>query len=195
MSGSGSSQCAAQGGNGATCSADVQCRAGSICQTSLSQCANAGPLPDGGACSEKQLCAAGLTCVGATAGSLGACAPPRAQGAPCVAGLDCQAHLACVRVDGGSRQCEPRLADGAPCAAPRDCRLYSRCINGSCLALPRPGEACPFGACLYGVCEAGQPDAGPRCLPPLSPGGACLRDADCASGRCFSNRCLALCAP
>ncbi len=180
---------------GQACSDDVQCSAGLICRTPGGTCELLGPIPAGQPCSLRQICAAGNTCVGATANQLGRCDMPLASGQSCVSSVDCQSHLACNPSDGGS-VCGPRRPAGSSCGLDRDCMAFARCVAGTCTELPVPGPqvSCVAGGCLWGRCEH-LADGGTHCADYGGPGQSCVSDAECASNRCLSGRCVAPCNP
>jgi hypothetical protein len=186
--------CADRFGSGVDCTDDVQCQQGLLCEPLTGKCEPVGPLLPGAACSLRQSCAPGSVCLGVSANELGVCGAPKVEGEPCVVSSDCEQHLACAAADGGPKKCGPRFSEGTPCTASRDCRAFDRCINGSCKALPFPGQSCLAGACVFGVCEPA--DAGYSvCGDMGGPGDPCFADGECQSNRCLAGRCLAACAP
>lgn len=181
---------------GTNCTDDRQCQEGSICVVESGKCGGEGPLPRDSACGSRQSCAPGLTCVGLQPNTLGVCSDPRSTDDLCTGHLDCEGHLACVAADGGSQKhCTARREDGAPCALTRECQLYSACRGGTCIRLPRLGEACVSNECVYGSCTESGTDGGRTCTGQLPPNAPCTFDAECSSSRCSAGSCLAACTP
>lgn len=177
------------------CSYDAQCASSLLCLKETGRCGSPGPLPQGAACTLRQTCAIGLTCVGThntqTPG-VGTCLPPVPAAGPCTSTFDCEAHSACdPALDGGT--CAERLDEGAPCRQDRDCNVFSRCHAGACTALPSPGEPCPQGACTHGTCGAA--DGGVMCTGMAGTGTPCTRNAECRSLQCVAGACLPACSP
>lgn len=186
--------CTNKQGAGVSCTDDVQCSAGYLCQQNKCEPKVLGVLP--AACSDRQTCPLGTTCVGASAMLLGLCEPPITAGEPCLASDDCQRHLACAPSDGGwSLECAFRQPNRGACTLDRDCQILSRCKGGVCTRLPVTGQSCvEERACLFGPCT-GVADGGAYCADRYGPGTQCQLDSDCASNRCVGNMCLPACAP
>lgn len=187
--------CAGRRNQGVGCSDDVQCLDELLCDSLRLTCEPRVLAQPGSPCGQRQECPFGNVCVGATATNLGSCAAPLSQGLACGGSSECLPHLACTSASDGGRVCGARLQAGAPCAFDRDCQVLSRCRQGACVELPATGESCDQAQeCLWGPCAA-QPDAGLMCVERYGPGAVCQLDADCASQKCVSGRCLASCAP
>jgi hypothetical protein len=178
----------------ASCTDDVHCLPGLICQ--MMQCVPKVVTDMGAECSDRQTCPMGTVCVDATAMQLGHCLPPLMQDQVCISTDDCAAQLACTSADGGlGTICNTRAPNGASCTGDRDCQLYSRCLGNLCTRLPYTGQDCTATqACLFGPC-VGAADGGSVCADRFGPGAMCSHDEDCASLRCLSGLCLPTCAP
>jgi len=187
--------CTLRNGLGSSCTDDVQCQSGLICQVLENQCALQMLPTAGSACSLAQTCPAGTTCVGASASQLGQCEPPLDAGEPCSASSDCYDFQACVSTDGGiQRYCGPRQPAGKHCTEDRECQDFTVCRQGSCVTLPSRGGSCAVTReCLTGACIS--LDGGYLCVDPLSAGASCSRDSDCASGLCTQGQCMPSCTP
>lgn len=179
---------------GSSCTDDVHCLPGLICQ--MMQCTPKVVTEMGAECSDRQSCPPGTVCVGATTMQLGHCLPPLMESTACISTDDCQAQLACTSADGGlGMSCATRSPNGASCTVDRDCELYSRCLGNLCTRLPYTGQDCTATqACLFGPC-VGSADGGSICADRFGPGAQCQHDEDCASLRCLSGLCLPTCAP
>jgi hypothetical protein len=68
---------------------------------------------------------------------------------------------------------------GAPCDDTTRCADGAACVSGTCVARPRPGEACGEPGAL--PCVVGSDCEGGRCSAPAprQPGESCSRDGDC----------------
>jgi hypothetical protein len=187
--------CFPRGDQGDTCSDDVQCLDGLLCDAVRSTCEPKVLSTAGALCGTRQSCPTATACIGATSSSLGTCGVPRVEGEPCAVSSECTAHLACRRANDGGYVCGARAQSGQSCAFDRDCRVLSRCRLGTCVDLPGTGESCAEAqACLWGPC-ATVADAGSICVERYGPGALCQGDSDCASEKCVAGRCLAACAP
>lgn len=169
----------------------------------------------GSACAQDYECKDGLTCVGWTSGSDGACQSPPAVGQPCGAGptdgggtfsIDygfgshppCASGAYCA---GGT--CAAQGASGASCAGDLECQPGLTCHNGQC---GTGGPSPQNGACLYKQdCQEGlfcaAQDAGSigTCQPRETTGGACTQFGDQCKGACAApdgsavGQCAAIC--
>lgn len=186
--------CEPKRNTGAPCSDDSQCLPGDVCETLSASCEPSVLTQAGAPCGARQLCPTGMVCLGLRQGGLGECQPPAAPGQPCVSSDDCQAQLACGRVDGGL-VCGPLRAAGQACAATRDCQAFTVCLGNTCTPLPTVGAACSTTRqCQWGTClDTG--DGGLMCSSGQGPGAHCSTGSDCASGRCEAGQCLAACSP
>lgn len=180
---------------GDACLSDI-CAAGLVCEPVLGQCAPQEVLA-GEPCGLLQHCPAGLTCLGLTPTAPGSCGTPVPIGEACAGAVDCEAHLACSSADeDGGTSCRLRSAPGEACDTARQCQVTGACLDGGCVELPLPGEACAHTrACRWGLCRPGAVDGGYVCGALLGPGVACRRNEECASGQCSQGTCLARCVP
>ncbi|MFT3839768.1 MAG: hypothetical protein QM723_22470 [Myxococcaceae bacterium] len=188
--------CTLRNGMGISCTDDVQCQSGLICQlASTNSTCQPQQLPKGSACSLAQTCLGGTTCVGASANQLGMCSTPLDAGMPCAASTDCNEFEACVSADGGiQRYCGARQGPGGRCNEDRECEYFTVCRQSSCVSLPTRGASCAVTRqCLTGACIS--LDGGYLCVDPLSAGASCTGNADCASGMCTQGQCMPSCTP
>jgi hypothetical protein len=160
-------------------------------------------------------CASGLTCVGWTGSTDGACTTPGTAGKPCEQAADagsalyidygfgshpsCAAGAYCV-----TPTCKAQVASGAACTEDDECMTGMTCLLGHCAT---GGPSAEAGACdtkvdcvqgLY--CAPGDGGATPgACLPREGQGGGCTTSGDQCKGICVSpdggagGVCTALC--
>jgi hypothetical protein len=126
-----------------------------------------GTVAAGGACAGDQECQDGLTCVGWTSSSDGACKTPPAIGEPCGEGP----------AEAGTLQLTTNFNFGThPACAPGAYCSISKCVaqvadGQSCLADTK--NQCASGHCFEGKCGSTMPSA---------QGGPCTSKTDCNSG-------------
>jgi len=160
-------------------------------------------------------CASGLTCVGWTGSTDGACSTPGAAGKPCEQASDagsalyldygfgshppCAAGAYCV-----TPTCQAQGGAGAACTQDAACPTGMTCHLGHCAAAgpSTDGGACDTkGDCQQGLyCATGDGGAVPgSCLPREIAGGPCTTNGDQCKGLCVSpdggagGVCTALC--
>lgn len=148
--------------NGDSCSRTAVCEDGTCVVRPAS-------LPAGSPCladSEEQQCAVGLACLPTTvAATAHACVRLPKKGEGCYLKALCDVGLTCK-----DEFCEKLPAVGDPCAQAddlmkRSCSPQAECVGGTCVVLPKGGEACSAGsrscspgyACEGGTCVAEVP--------------------------------------
>lgn len=104
------------------------------------------------------------------------CVTPRAIGATCERGTDCQGGLWCDR-----SSCQLQKSNGSTCDADAQCHS-THCFQGTCVALSRVGEPCAAGCALPAVC------VDDTCVPGAADGESCV-DKGCAFGWCQNGVC------
>jgi hypothetical protein len=159
---------------GGKCSSTDRCAGDAYCDTSVSGVTGTCKLPsagEGAACADETSCAPPLYCdLDPTAG-MGTCRRPAATGEACADGFG---FIVCDDVrdycDPSSLTCARRAGIGASCSSSQACIDYAECDGMTCLALPKPGEACRGGSCLgtakcdgaSGYCTV--PSSGDACI-------------------------------
>lgn len=198
VAGSDGGVCVARLPESAPCGGD-ECQPGLACLPSSGQCEPERLTALGAPCLAGQVCPTGAACVGWTNEAPGACETLHDEGAPCTRHGDCQPHLACLEVefaDGGpsGRACARRQPVGGDCDDGRACDVQAVCVEGRCVPLPSPDDACgEAGQCLWGACRVTSAEA--WCVGLLGPGAACQADDECAGHRCVGGACVAACTP
>ena len=139
---------------GATCLDDRECGTG--------RC-------DAPACAPDACCPGGCAPFVAPAKLDAACTPEIG----CVDGAFCGADKSChaLVVAGGDCDADAHCAAGLACIGPTDLQA------GTCRALPRLGESCPYQRCaeIGARCDASQ-----HCVPIGTDGATCTDDAECS---------------
>lgn len=140
------------GGSCATLQPNQSCAFGSYCSPTATGGAAVCTAPsavEGSACTTIFGCASPLFCDLDPAIGAGTCRRAATSGAPCsIAGYSYMAcddiRETCNRAIG---TCVRRTAVGEPCEANRaDCVGYAICVGTTCVAHPKPGEACTLNA-------------------------------------------------
>ncbi len=137
-----------QGGVGAACNGDTECRTGLKCDTTTHKCAAGHSTKEGESCTISDECAMGLYCAG------GACAKAGSgmAGAACSSDADCGAGLKCAIVGFGLSCIAQGTGDvGADCKGAQDCFGGLGCYDGKCgfqpLGAPSVGPLWPGVTC------------------------------------------------
>ena len=196
------------GASGAWCTLSYQSQ---VCPAAMRCGALDGGLPNssdvgtcqamgvGTPCSRDSDCVPEHYCM---AGTSPRCQPRLAANLACdPAGIPCVTGATCTQVTAGAYRCLVPGKKDQPCIAALPspvCESGLTCIAGTCTDLGAMGGQCA-GYCSMGRCDQdGGFDAGlgalvGRCVPPGPPGTPCADDHECASQRCRSNVCGALC--
>lgn len=145
-----------------------------------------GQVADGDGCSLDAECASG-TCVlpadcpesGCCVGQCRATQEPVAAGGTCDKARDCQAGLVC----GEDRTCHAPAGEGGACRSDRECSDGLACVEvtdlpGTCRALPRATERCPFQRCTSENLRCDE--ATNTCVTVGLPGDPCTTSFDCS---------------
>ncbi|HEX7480000.1 MAG TPA: hypothetical protein VF331_19540 [Polyangiales bacterium] len=205
--------CTALGAAGDSCNSSDECRNLLACSTA-GTCAKPATVGQPCGLTGQVSCALGLLCSGAdTAQNLaGKCTPVSAAFTAktgescdlqkqkyCVDGVACIAMLANATA---TFSCAAKVAAGASChfAVPSQCPDTQYCNadltkpmtdgSGTCLDLPKAGEACLPTAGVEGDCAPGLACAADqKCRALGRIGDACTGDSDCASERCDAGKC------
>jgi hypothetical protein len=163
--------------DGAKARACIEAAAESECGASLTaeDCLDTfqGLIPDGGACTTDEECAATSRCSGADGCTAGTCVHVPQRGEACT--VECSEDAFC---DGDSDICLARLSNGAACTSEVQCESIS-CVDGVCTARTRPGEgeACVSSCASNLVCAAN--DEGMRVCRAPRTDGTCTAPQDC----------------
>ena len=170
-----------------------------------------GTVAVGGACAGDQECQDGLTCVGWTANSDGACKNPPAIGEPCGKGqseggtleltsnFNFGSHPGCAPgayCDFG--KCQAQVADGKSCLADtKDECASGHCFEGKCGATPPSGQGGPCTTksdCTSGLyCDRPSGAATGTCQAQKTAGSACTNQQNECKGSCTSGKCTSFC--
>lgn len=189
-----SSGCVARVDQGEPCTGE-QCMADSVCDPLSRTCVPA-TVTAGNACVPAQACPSGQAClVNETQDSV--CQPLRSLGAACLDSSECETNLSCRGEIDAGLTCQPRAGAGERCQANRDCQPTATCLEGTCVALPMPGEDCTATRrCRWGLCrDSIYVDGGGVCGSTFSAGQPCKADDECSSGQCNGSLCTTRCAP
>jgi hypothetical protein len=180
--------CADRGGAGAACVADAHCEDDLVCGAGV---CSAALVAVGGACTERDECVAGATCL------FGACR--ELTGGTCTGDAACPSHTTCGEVD--AARCAPRLAIGEGCRESRQCEEGAYCDTtgeeGVCARRRALGETCTYDACVEGTICKSISFGTLVCSTPANEGEGCSTDASegsdgCASGlACIRGLCAA----
>jgi hypothetical protein len=150
----------------------------------IAACNFAGTRPVGAACGTNEQCASGRCAKHDS--TCGVCAERVADGAACLADLDCLAGRVC----NGNDQCVLPAAAGAPCSASAPCGHATDCVAGTCQAsATMAGPACTAqGGCSLAHALYCTPSSVCAAIPLNPPDGACdastTSPALCAAGTC-----------
>lgn len=181
------------------CTEDADCPEAARCDPRFAEgptCYWRGAIGDGEACAADDDCASGRC-------HAGRCL------VRCPTG-DCAVGTVCVDFETVDLCAPMPLPEGAACGIADTCVEGTRCEGGRCL--PDCSAGCPTRAvCIGATCQprcATDADCGPGLMcnrfdgfapfcdlrGEASPGEACARAADCASGLCFNGACRPSCA-
>ena len=136
-------------GVGETCTDDIECRPGLICDDTSGTCQPGHSTEQGGDCVISAECEDGLYCEGGQCAQAG----EGVEGDACVTDADCASGFRCSLV-GLTATCVPEgdVDLGGACSESTDCFGGLACVEGACAQLP-PGYP-PFGMPWEGVvCE------------------------------------------
>jgi hypothetical protein len=164
-----SSKCTAPSEAGATCGQDEDC--GLMLACIEGKCA----IPQT-TCTAGESCGNGGKCLGPY---YNACAPQKADGAPCTQDGECLSGLTCQE-----GKCQPLPGLGLPCANGTGCANGLACSQEkqTCEAMPSDGQPCAMGEMGPFVCGEGlacQADTF-VCKPPPGKGEACANPSKCS---------------
>lgn len=150
---------------------------------------------------------------GGTPGTVGVCARPGADGAPCVndwecaRGLTCRSTGTCGAPGGAEASCRnvsatsgtPGDSDAPSVTYSPDCAAGLTCVDGRCTARPGTGDACTWsveGGTCYApglTCTRNPANDSGVCLTPSAEGTACDQVRGCVEGyycNPFTKTCL-----
>jgi hypothetical protein len=136
------------GGDCTTLQPNQSCATGSFCFAATSGGPPVCTIPstvEGSACATIYACAGPLFCDRDTTTGMGMCRRAAASGASCIGGAISYASCDDIRdtCDEATGTCVRRTAVGGTCDPARyDCVGYAQCAGTTCVAGPRPGEAC-----------------------------------------------------
>lgn len=193
--------CQATKASNATCTRDDECQRGLVC--SAGKCA--APIAAGASCGASMgaTCGLGMSCAGMTAAAAVCQANSAVQVSELGAACDpsgsklCRDGFSCAYTPTGFT-CQAPVAAGAACklALPGQCPADSYCnardvmSNGTCVPLPKAGQACV----LTDQCAPGHlclPEGmKPMCFAWLNLGESCTRNEPCRSGSCEQGKCV-----
>jgi hypothetical protein len=196
--------------SGEACTRDDECANGLACPSAVDRCVAPGRLGEDCGRVTDAACAAGLLCLGASAGNAGECSDPEelfvaqlgedcapAEGVLCVDDLACAIVLPLEAMP--RFRCMERhdLGSGCTFGAPSQCPDDAYCsgvdlasgdVEGTCAKLPEEDDACNAQGgppCAAGLsCDSDQ-----ICRPLGRLGDRCASDDACASGHCEDDSC------